>query len=89
MPSDPSTTATLFFCGSGNNMSAYKREKFAIPIMFHSAQGNHRGFDGVGGNDKQLQLYKTTGMLGEYVVEGGQNVYIGPESDTKVKTRGC
>ena len=86
MPSQ-ATTLTLFFCGSGNNMSEYKQGKFVIPTLFKYAKGRHRGFDGVGGNNKDVAMYQTN-KYGEYVYNGQHKIYCGPKPKTKKKLIG-
>ncbi len=58
MSSDPMTTLTVYFCGSGNNMSEDKSQKHVVPYLISIARNRHIGFDGPGGNRKGTKMYE-------------------------------
>ena len=53
------TTLTIFFPGSGNNLSEQKSRKFAVPHLVELAIGRHYATDGVGGNKHHHKRYQT------------------------------
>ncbi len=52
------STLTMYFCGSGNNMTAEKTNKHAVPKLINMARNRHIGYDGPGGNPCGNAIYK-------------------------------
>lgn len=61
MPPSPATTLTLYFCGSGNNLSNEKANKFVVPHLVKIARGRHMGYSGPGGNANGALVYRMNG----------------------------
>lgn len=83
----PENTITVFFCGSGGNLSAMKTAKFAVPALFGAARGRHMGFDGVGGNGKGYNAYEMN-PDGTLKIHEDKKVYSGPVKKWKGTMKG-
>lgn len=69
-------TATLYFCGSGNDMSDYKSAKHAVPQLIRTARYRHIGFDGPGGNPNGQVVYELNADGSFHIDTDGRKVVL-------------
>ncbi|MEM9061533.1 MAG: hypothetical protein AAGD13_13815 [Pseudomonadota bacterium] len=89
MPYRPSSTITMFFCGSGNNLSEYKATKHAVPYLCKIARFRHIGFAGPGGNSNSTAVYKMNDNGTFFRNDDGNKVYVGPKEIGTSKKSGA
>ncbi|MEM9060488.1 MAG: hypothetical protein AAGD13_08480 [Pseudomonadota bacterium] len=81
---NPDTTLTIYFCGSGNNLTAYKAHKHAVPQLCKVARNRHIGYDGPGGHNTNTLVYEMNGNGTFYRDDKGNKVHTGPDKDVEV-----